>query len=474
MPALGTLADSVRYSLGGIACGPSCAWRPERPQAESSTGCCLPRPRSSSSTRSPSSTMIPALDDDEERRGQPSVWAVYGEATAIWPVTRSSGRRRLALTAGPEVVRELVEATLGMIGGQQMDMEGGHDLAELHRLKTGGLFSASIMCGVWAAGIPGAEHGPWRAFAEELGLLFQVVDDILDGDGYVVEVGEEGGRASWTTRLPPGRSRGSRRSRPTPRCSPRWLRGSRRARRDPQAGRVWPRASELRFEAERARASVRLGFGRGSRRVARRGGTRVPPRRCEVKPYGTGSCSSRTATARPASGTGSSTAASARSRRAATTRSRPSECWRPGRRRAPRSARRPRDGRGPARADGLACAGCRPRRDTRGGVRLDVLLVERGLAESRAQAQALVRRASCRAREAGRAGGRGGAAGGREPAAVCVAGRHQAGQRARRVRRRSGRARLPGRRCFDRWLHRRAASAGRAARDRPRRRPRPA
>ena len=72
-----------------------------------------------------------------------------------------------------------------------MTVEGAKRLkTELHRLKTGALFSASIMCGVWAAGVPEEEHGPWRAFASELGLLFQVVDDILDGDGYVVEVGE--------------------------------------------------------------------------------------------------------------------------------------------------------------------------------------------------------------------------------------------------------------------------------------------
>jgi hypothetical protein len=42
--------------------------------------------------------------------------------------------------------------------------------------------------------VPSAEHGPWRAFAAELGLLFQVVDDILDGDGYVLEVGAERSR----------------------------------------------------------------------------------------------------------------------------------------------------------------------------------------------------------------------------------------------------------------------------------------
>jgi geranylgeranyl pyrophosphate synthase len=51
------------------------------------------------------------------------------------------------------------------------------------------------MCGLWAAELPEAQHPPWRAFAAELGLLFQVVDDILDGDGYVLEVGESESRA---------------------------------------------------------------------------------------------------------------------------------------------------------------------------------------------------------------------------------------------------------------------------------------
>ena len=48
--------------------------------------------------------------------------------------------------------------------------------------------------GLWAAELPVDEHPPWRAFAGELGLLFQVVDDVLDGDGYVLEVGEDGAR----------------------------------------------------------------------------------------------------------------------------------------------------------------------------------------------------------------------------------------------------------------------------------------
>jgi len=139
---------------------------------------------------------LPALDDDEERRGRPSVWAAFGEATAILAGDALLAEAlRLAL-AYPEtaVARELTEATLGMIGGQQLDLEGGHDLEQLHRLKTGALFNASIMCGIWAAGVPVDEHPPWRAFAGELGLLFQVVDDILDGDGYVLEVGADGAR----------------------------------------------------------------------------------------------------------------------------------------------------------------------------------------------------------------------------------------------------------------------------------------
>jgi hypothetical protein len=50
------------------------------------------------------------------------------------------------------------------------------------------------MSALWAAEVPVDEHPPWRAFAAELGLLFQIVDDLLDGDGYVAEVGEDGAR----------------------------------------------------------------------------------------------------------------------------------------------------------------------------------------------------------------------------------------------------------------------------------------
>jgi geranylgeranyl diphosphate synthase, type II len=139
---------------------------------------------------------LPALDDDAERRGAPSVWAAHGEATAILAGDALLGEAmRLALSyPTPEVARELVLATQRMIGGQQLDLQGGVELERLHSLKTGALFGASIMCGLWAAGVPAPEHGPWRAFAAEVGLLFQVVDDVLDGDGFAQQIGEDGAR----------------------------------------------------------------------------------------------------------------------------------------------------------------------------------------------------------------------------------------------------------------------------------------
>jgi geranylgeranyl diphosphate synthase type II len=103
---------------------------------------------------------------------------------------------RLALAYDrPEPARELAEATLGMIGGQYLDVTAARvDLAELHRLKTGRLFAAAVGLGLWAAAVPAGDQDPWRAFGEELGVLFQAVDDLIDGDGYATELGEDGAR----------------------------------------------------------------------------------------------------------------------------------------------------------------------------------------------------------------------------------------------------------------------------------------
>jgi geranylgeranyl pyrophosphate synthase len=140
---------------------------------------------------------LPALDNDGERRGRPSAWAKFGEATAVLAgdalLTEAF---RLALSyPTPAVARELAQATLGMIGGQYLDtIENAPDDPGVHELKTGRLFAASVGAALWVADVPERDQHPWRAFGEQLGPLFQFVDDILDGDGYVRTHGEEGAR----------------------------------------------------------------------------------------------------------------------------------------------------------------------------------------------------------------------------------------------------------------------------------------
>src|SRR5438046_920092 len=141
---------------------------------------------------------LPALDNDAERRGRPSAWAEFGEAVAVLAGDALLAEAfRLALSyPSPHVGRELAQATLGMIGGQYLDVTGtAPDEATLHKLKTGCLFVASIGLALWVVEIPEREQAAWRAFGDELGLLFQIVDDILDGDGYVLTHGADGARA---------------------------------------------------------------------------------------------------------------------------------------------------------------------------------------------------------------------------------------------------------------------------------------
>jgi geranylgeranyl diphosphate synthase type II len=140
---------------------------------------------------------LPAMDGDEERRGHPSTWKRFGEGVGVLAgdALAAEAFRLAASYERSDVARELAQATLGMIGGQYLDtMVADADLALVHRLKTGRLFVASVTMALWAAGLPQAEQGPWREFAEELGLLFQIVDDILDEDGYVLAAGRDGAR----------------------------------------------------------------------------------------------------------------------------------------------------------------------------------------------------------------------------------------------------------------------------------------
>jgi len=140
---------------------------------------------------------LPALDDDEIRRGKPTVHSEFGERTAILvgDALLAEAFRLAASYESPSVVRELARATLRMIGGQQLDFEGSADREAVHRLKTAALFEAPVGCALLLAGVPESRQSRWRAFAREVGLLFQAVDDLLDGDGFVLERGDDGARA---------------------------------------------------------------------------------------------------------------------------------------------------------------------------------------------------------------------------------------------------------------------------------------
>jgi geranylgeranyl diphosphate synthase type II len=140
---------------------------------------------------------LPAMDDDDERRGRPSAHVAHGEGVALLAgdALLAEGLRLALSYDRPEPARELADATLGMIGGQYLDVtEADVALADLHRLKTGRLFAAAVGLGLWAADVPAGAQVPWRAFGEELGVLFQAVDDVIDGDGYAAALGEDGAR----------------------------------------------------------------------------------------------------------------------------------------------------------------------------------------------------------------------------------------------------------------------------------------
>jgi geranylgeranyl diphosphate synthase, type II len=148
---------------------------------------------------------LPAMDDDELRRGQPTCHVAFGEDVAILAGDGLFAEAlRLALTeqdGEPErvlaAVRELVAAAgvQGMVGGQFLDVAGAGDvdLRRLHELKTGALIAASVGCVLSLADPAGPATMPLRRFAAELGVVFQIVDDILDVTGDEAELGKPRG-----------------------------------------------------------------------------------------------------------------------------------------------------------------------------------------------------------------------------------------------------------------------------------------
>ncbi len=149
---------------------------------------------------------LPAMDDDELRRGLPTSHVKFGEdvailagdglfAEAIRLFCEQPGDPARVLAA----LRELSAATgvNGMVGGQYVDVTGEESDAEglrtLHALKTGRLIAASIEVVLTLEGMGEPETIPYRRFAGELGVLFQIVDDILDVTGSDEQLGKSTG-----------------------------------------------------------------------------------------------------------------------------------------------------------------------------------------------------------------------------------------------------------------------------------------
>ncbi|MFC0561610.1 polyprenyl synthetase family protein [Halalkalibacter alkalisediminis] len=149
---------------------------------------------------------LPAMDDDDLRRGKPTNHKVFGEALAILAgdalftysfeliatMQGVSAEKKLLL------VQEIAKASgpEGMVGGQVADMEGENqslsidELMYIHEHKTGDLLSASIISGAIIAGATSNDLINLKMFAKELGLMFQIKDDILDVEGDAETIGK--------------------------------------------------------------------------------------------------------------------------------------------------------------------------------------------------------------------------------------------------------------------------------------------
>jgi geranylgeranyl diphosphate synthase, type II len=148
---------------------------------------------------------LPAMDDDDLRRGKATCHVAFGEDVAILAGDGLFAEAlRLALSdqrGAPQnvlsAVREIVSAagTEGMVGGQFLDVSDEHevDLRRIHELKTGALIRAAVCCVLALEGLDGPATIPYRRFAAELGIVFQIVDDILDVTGDEAETGKPRG-----------------------------------------------------------------------------------------------------------------------------------------------------------------------------------------------------------------------------------------------------------------------------------------
>lgn len=168
---------------------------------------------------------LPCMDDDDLRRGKPTNHKVYGEDYAILAGDGLLSDAFLECAMNPYVSGDCAAAAVGilssacgsfgMVKGQAMDMYGEEvkltleELCELHRCKTGAMICASCELGVLAAGILPNDEKMQRvaAFAEKIGLAFQIIDDVLDATSTVEVLGKgvmsDGDKTTFMTYFSP-------------------------------------------------------------------------------------------------------------------------------------------------------------------------------------------------------------------------------------------------------------------------------
>ena len=153
---------------------------------------------------------LPALDNDDLRRGKPTCHVVFGEATAILAgdALQTQAYEVLAGLKCPpgavvEIIRLIAQATGtvdGMIGGQVLDLEGEHQkptpemVEAIHRAKTGALIRVSVVTGGIFAGATSAQVALLDTFGRKAGLAFQIIDDVLDVTADSEQLGKTAGK----------------------------------------------------------------------------------------------------------------------------------------------------------------------------------------------------------------------------------------------------------------------------------------
>ena len=151
---------------------------------------------------------LPAIDDDSLRRGLPTCHVKFGEDIAILAgdglfaeafrliTDRQRGEAAVLLGALSEVAQ--ATGVQGMVGGQYMDVAAtatrDDELRQLHALKTGRLIEAAVAGAALLCGVADSGLEAYRGFAREIGLLFQIVDDILDVEGESDDLGKTTGK----------------------------------------------------------------------------------------------------------------------------------------------------------------------------------------------------------------------------------------------------------------------------------------